>query len=62
MCSQIFMDGVEIQDMGLAKKLGENTGVALPVCAATDGSMLAAMQAGHADLDFSATYEGQKKK
>jgi len=50
------------KDMGLAKKLGENTGVDLPVCAATDASMLAAMQAGHADLDFSATYEGQKKK
>eukprot|EP00322_Chrysochromulina_rotalis_P028400 CAMPEP_0115852212 /NCGR_PEP_ID=MMETSP0287-20121206/12880_1 /TAXON_ID=412157 /ORGANISM="Chrysochromulina rotalis, Strain UIO044" /LENGTH=323 /DNA_ID=CAMNT_0003306267 /DNA_START=9 /DNA_END=980 /DNA_ORIENTATION=- len=50
------------KDMRLACALGKQVDVALPVAAAADSAMKAAMQIGDlADKDFSATLEGQKK-
>ena len=45
----------------LAIALGEQVGVALPVATSADNAMKAAMPA-NADLDFSSTFEAQKKK
>jgi len=50
------------KDMRLACALGRQVGVRLPVAATADAAMRSAMRVGNlADLDFSATFEGQKK-
>ena len=48
--------------MRLAVALGAQVGMELPVAATADAAMKAAMDAGHSELDFSATFEAQKKK
>ena len=51
------------KDMRLATALGDNVGVSLPIASSADNAMKAAMQMdGLADMDFSSTFEAQKKK
>ena len=49
------------KDMRLAVGMGAAHGIELPVASTADRVMVAAMGAGHGDLDFSAVAEVQKK-
>lgn len=49
------------KDMRLAMEFGKKAGIDLPVASAADAAMRKSMEAGHADDDFSAVIEAQKK-
>jgi len=49
------------KDMRLATALGSQCGMVLPVASSADDAMKAAMTLGKSDLDFSSTFEAQKK-